>query len=57
MSISLALAGWLSGTIGVAPTMVGLAFIEIAWGVLYLIITKTLRAPDESLIASAAVAD
>jgi hypothetical protein len=37
--------------------MVGLACVEIAWGVLYLVITKTLRAPDESLVATAAVAD
>ena len=56
MSLSLALAGWVSGVVGVGPTIVGLACIEIAWGVLYLVITKTLRAPDESLIAEAAVA-
>ena len=57
MSLSLALAGWMSTVVGVGPTIVGLACIEIAWGVLYLGITKTLRAPEESLIATAAVAD
>jgi len=57
MSVSLALAGWLSGAIGVGPTMVGLSCIEIAWGVLYLAMTKTLRAPDESLIAAPVAAD
>ena len=56
MSLSLASAGWVSGVVGVGPTIVGLACIEIVWGVLYLVITKTLRAPDESLIAEAAVA-
>ena len=57
MSVSLALAGWMSSVVGVGPTIVGLACIEIAWGVLYLGITKTLRAPEESLVATAAVAD
>jgi uncharacterized oligopeptide transporter (OPT) family protein len=57
MSLSLALAGWMSTVVGVGPTIVGLACIEIAWGVLYLGITKTLRAPEESLVATAAVAD
>jgi MFS family permease len=55
MSLSLVLAGWMSSVVGVGPTIVGLACIEVAWGVLYLVITKTLRAPDESLIAPAAV--